>query len=219
MTMKLYVYDHCPYCNRVRFLAGLKHIALDIVHLSYADNETTVALVGKRAVPILQQDDGSLMLESMDIAHYLDAHSGTPWLSDSGTPAVEDWLTRLNLSLQTLTYPLWLVSGSSEFQSEAAKLEWVQRKGPLIGGFEHSAESIAGHKQAVNGLLQEAEQLLDGRLDADRSINADELKMFTVLRNLCLVEGLQWPTALRQWLQRRSEQSGMALYSVLPVKA
>jgi glutaredoxin 2 len=219
MTMKLYVYDHCPYCNRARFLAGLKNIALDIVHLSYADNETTVALVGKRAVPILQRDDGSLMLESMDIAQYLDAHFGTPWLSDSGTPAVEDWLSRLNLSLQTLTYPLWLVSGSSEFQSAAAKQEWVQRKGPLIGGFEHTAEARAGHKQAVNGLLQEAESLLTGRLAADAPVNADELKLFTVMRNLCLVDGLQWPAALRQWLQRRSEQSGMALYSPLPAMA
>jgi len=217
--MKLYVYDHCPYCNRVRFLAGLKNIALDIVPLSYDDNETTVALVGKRAVPILQQDDGSLMLESMDIARYLDAHFGTPWLSDSGTPAVEVWLARVNLSLQSLTYPLWLESGSSEFQSEAAKLEWVQRKGPLIGGFEHTAEAIAGHKQAINGLLQEAEQLLAGRLAADAPVNADELKLFTVMRNLCLVDGLQWPAALRQWLQRRSEQSGMALYSPLPAMA
>ncbi len=217
--MKLYVYDHCPYCNRARFLAGLKNIALDIVHLSYADNETTVALVGKRAVPILQRDDGSLMLESMDIAQYLDAHFGTPWLSDSGTPAVEDWLSRLNLSLQTLTYPLWLVSGSSEFQSAAAKQEWVLRKGPLIGGFEHTADVIAGHKRTVNGLLQEVEPLLAGRLEADVPVNADELKLFTVMRNLCLVDGLQWPAGLRQWLQRRSDQSGMALYSVLPAQA
>ena len=211
--MKLYVYDHCPYCNRVRFLAGMKHIALDIVHLSYADNETTVALVGKRAVPVLQLDDGRLMLESMDIARYLDALTGTPWLAHAVNTAVEDWLRSVNLPLQTLTYPLWLVSDSPEFSSQAAKREWVARKSPLIGGFEHSAEDIQRNMLAVNRLLQEAERLLESRLGADMDINVDELKLFTVLRNLTLAAGLQWPAALRHWLQRRSAQSGLALYS------
>ena len=211
--MKLYVYDHCPYCNRVRFLAGLKHIALDVVHLSYADNETTVALVGKRAVPVLQRDDGRLMLESMDIARYLDTLTGTPWLAQAGNPAVDDWLRKVNLPLQTLTYPLWLQSDSPEFSTADAKREWVARKSPLIGGFEHGAEDIQRNMLAVNQLLQEAERLLDGRLDADQDINVDELRMFTVLRNLSLAAGLQWPAALRSWLVRRSVQSGLALYA------
>ena len=211
--MKLYVYDHCPYCNRVRFLAGMKHIALDIVHLSYADNETTVALVGKRTVPVLQLDDGRLMLESMAIARYLDTQFGSPWLAHAENPAVEEWLRNVNLPMQTLTYPLWLVSDSPEFSSQAAKREWVLRKAPSIGGFEHGAEDIQRNMLAVNRLLQEAERLLESRLGADMDINVDELKLFPVLRNLTLATGLQWPAALRHWLQRRSAQSGLALYS------
>ena len=211
--MKLYVYDHCPYCNRVRFLAGMKHIALDIVHLSYADNETTVALVGKRTVPVLQLDDGRLMLESMAIARYLDTQFGSPWLAHAENPAVEEWLRNVNLPMQTLTYPLWLVSDSPEFSSQAAKREWVLRKASSIGGFEHGAEDIQKNMLAVNRLLQEAERLLESRLGADMDINVDELKLFPVLRNLTLAAGLQWSAALRIWLQRRSAQSGLALYS------
>ncbi len=35
--MKLYIYDHCPFSARVRYVAGMLNLSLDIVTLDYDD--------------------------------------------------------------------------------------------------------------------------------------------------------------------------------------
>jgi glutaredoxin 2 len=66
--MRLYLFEHCSLCFRVRMAAALKRMHLQETIVLEDDSETMVSLVGKRAVPILVKDDGQPMLESMDIA-------------------------------------------------------------------------------------------------------------------------------------------------------
>ena len=42
---RLYVYDHCPFCVRVRFIMGLKNIKHNVVFLANDDIETPAKLV------------------------------------------------------------------------------------------------------------------------------------------------------------------------------
>ena len=48
----VYVYDHCPFCVRVRIALGLKNIKHNIVFLANDDIPTPTALVGKKIAPI-----------------------------------------------------------------------------------------------------------------------------------------------------------------------
>ena len=64
--MKLYVYDHCPFCAKARMIFGLKSLPLELNYLLENDADTPTRLVGKKTTPILQKADGSHMAESME---------------------------------------------------------------------------------------------------------------------------------------------------------
>jgi glutaredoxin 2 len=70
--MRLYLFEHCSICFRVRMAAALKHLYLQETVLLEDDSETMINLVGKRVVPILVKDDGNAMLESMDMVAHID---------------------------------------------------------------------------------------------------------------------------------------------------
>ena len=90
--MKLYIYDHCPYCLKARMIFGLKNIPVELHVLLNDDAETPTRMVGQKQVPILQKDDSRYMPESMDIVHYVDKLDGKPLLTGKRSPAIEEWL-------------------------------------------------------------------------------------------------------------------------------
>ena len=51
--MRLYLFEHCSICFRVRMAAALKRLHLQETVLLEDDSQTMVKLVGKRVVPIL----------------------------------------------------------------------------------------------------------------------------------------------------------------------
>src|SRR5215468_9760102 len=65
--MRLYLWEHCWICFRVRMVGGLKRLHLKEPVVLEDDSDTMIRLVGKRVVPILVKDDGKPMLESMDM--------------------------------------------------------------------------------------------------------------------------------------------------------
>lgn len=98
-TPILYVYDHCPFCVRVRLALGLKNVKHNLVFLANDDVSTPTELVGKKISPILkipaakrtltattntEDDDGEfndfedeeeedfVMIESMDIIDFFE---------------------------------------------------------------------------------------------------------------------------------------------------
>ena len=66
--MKLYVYDHCPFCVRARMIFGLKNLPVELVVLANDDEATPIGLVGKKVVPILVKEDGTAMPESLAVS-------------------------------------------------------------------------------------------------------------------------------------------------------
>ncbi|EES0774519.1 glutaredoxin 2 [Escherichia coli] len=104
--MKLYIYDHCPYCLKARMIFGLKNIPVELHVLLNDDAETPTRMVGQKQVPILQKDDSRYMPESMDIVHYVDKLDGKPLLTGKRSPAIEEWLRKVNGYANKLLFPL-----------------------------------------------------------------------------------------------------------------
>jgi hypothetical protein len=48
----VYVYDHCPFCVRVRLALGFKNVKHNLVFLANDDVATPTSLVGKKIAPI-----------------------------------------------------------------------------------------------------------------------------------------------------------------------
>src|SRR3984893_14130425 len=71
--MRLYMFEHCSLCFRVRMTAALKRLHLQETVVLDDDSDTMIGLVGNRVIPILVKDDGKPMLESMDMVTHVDS--------------------------------------------------------------------------------------------------------------------------------------------------
>ncbi len=62
--MKLYIYDHCPFCVRARMIFGLKKLAVEQIVLFDDDIETPTKMIGRKMLPILQKMMGVIYLKA-----------------------------------------------------------------------------------------------------------------------------------------------------------
>lgn len=127
--MKLYIYDHCPYCLKARMIFGLKNIPVELHVLLNDDAETPTRMVGQKQVPILQKDDSRYMPESMDIVHYVDKLDGKPLLTGKRSPAIEEWLRKVNGYANKLLLRVLPNRHSMSFYSRRAQIFRRQERG------------------------------------------------------------------------------------------
>ena len=73
--MKLYIYDHCPFCVRARMIFGLRDVAVDEETLLNDDEDTPIGLIGAKQVPILIKPDDMAMDEGRDIVRFIDEYA------------------------------------------------------------------------------------------------------------------------------------------------
>lgn len=126
--MKLYIYDHCPFCLKARMIFGLKNIPVELIVLLNDDELTPTRMIGQKMAPILQKDDSRYMPESMDIVHYVDKLDGKPLLTGPRNPAVETWLRKVNGYANRLLIPRFAKSAFDEFATPEARAYFVKRK-------------------------------------------------------------------------------------------
>ncbi|STJ18012.1 glutaredoxin [Escherichia coli] len=89
----------------------------------------------KNRFPILQKDDSRYMPESMDIVHYVDKLDGKPLLTGKRSPAIEEWLRKVNGYANKLLLPRFAKSAFDEFSTPAARKYFVDKKEASAGNF------------------------------------------------------------------------------------
>src|SRR5262245_40710259 len=125
--MRLYMFEHCSLCFRVRMIAALKRLHLQETVVLDDDSETMIALVGRRVVPILLNDDGQPMLESMDMVAYLDG-LGERVLTGRPRSEVVACSDRIFAKAAPLTMPRYPLLCLPEFATVAARDHYHMRK-------------------------------------------------------------------------------------------
>ena len=122
---KIYVYDHCPFCVRVRLALGMKNIKSDLIFLANDDIETPTKLVGKKLAPIMQFEDGSAMMESLDIVELLDTnekYGPTGFIKPaSGRTDLKDWQKTVKEEMRILQRPRYMKAFLPEFAMKDAR--------------------------------------------------------------------------------------------------
>lgn len=211
--MKLYIYEHCPYCVRADMVARYREVSLQRVCLANDDEATPLALVGAKQVPILQFDDGHAIPESLDIVAALDplgrsarrlrpALDPEPWLQP---------LTAVHTHLDCLLFPRVLQLGLAEFASAAARDYFRQRKEAVIGrSFAQALDETVEHMRAVEQALASMPAL---PFPADARLGMDDVLIFPTLRNLTMVRGLRIPHPVQDYLRRISGLLAMPDYT------
>ncbi|EJE3913921.1 glutaredoxin 2 [Escherichia coli] len=215
--MKLYIYDHCPYCLKARMIFGLKNIPVELHVLLNDDAETPTRMVGQKQVPILQKDDSRYMLESMDIVHYVDKLNGKPLLTGKRSPAIEEWLRKVNGYANKLLLPRFAKSAFDEFSTPAARKYFVDKKEASAGNFADLLAHSDGLIKNISDDLRALDKLIVKPNAVNGELSEDDIQLFPLLRNLTLVAGINWPSRVADYRDNMAKQTQINLLSSMAI--
>lgn len=217
--MKLYIYDHCPYCVKARMIFGFKGIKLELITLLNDDEKLPIKMIGKKLVPILQKEDGSYMPESLDIIDYIDNNYGAPMLNrlhDSVTNPIERLEAELKEYSYKLAMPTWLMVDRgkflAEFATEEARAYFKTKKEAYIGSFSEHFLARDTYIKLVNQLLIKLEELLYSSESACGKLALIDIHLFATLRSLSIIKGFEYGPKLLAYRKFMSNYAKIELH-------
>ncbi|OAM26760.1 MULTISPECIES: glutaredoxin 2 [Eikenella] len=213
--MKLYVYDHCPFCVRARMIFGLRGVPVEEIALLNDDEATPIGLIGAKQVPILQKPDGSHMGESLDIVRFIDEYAGQARLSETVRPEAQAWFDKVGKYYNRLVMPreVRLDPPLPEFATQAAIDYFVHKKEQNIGSFEQNLADTPAYLERIHADLAELAALLPEPYFNGAEPGMEDIILYPVLRNLTLVKGLVFPAKLQNYIGRMAAASKVPTYA------
>jgi len=210
--MRLYMFEHCSLCFRVRMTAALKRIDLQETVVLDDDTDTMVGLVGKRQIPILVKDDGQPMLESMDMVRHLDAR-GEPILIGPERAAIAAWADRFAAKTAPLTWPRYPLLGLPEFATIAAHDHYTMRKRKAVGDLVALRADTRRYLGELGPELDALDQLVATPTAVNGAPSLDDVRVLPLLRSAAVVKGLRFPHKVRDYFETMMNRIG---YPPLP---
>jgi glutaredoxin 2 len=211
--MRLYMFEHCSLCFRVRMIAALKRLHLQETIVLDDDSDVMVELVGKRIIPILVKDDGEPMLESMDMVAYIDG-IGERILTGPERSEIAVWAENVVAKTAPLTMPRYPLLNLPEFGTVAALDHYLVRKRKGYGDF---VELRANTRLLIKELtpdLEELDRLIESPSAVNGALSLDDIRVLPLLRSAAVVKGLRFPHKVRDYFETMMERVG---YPPLPV--
>jgi len=209
--MKLYVYDHCPFCVKARAILGLKGISFELVILLNDDVETPTRMIGKKMAPILEHE-GRYIPESMDIVAYVDGLAGRPILEGEPEVRVAEWLDAASADLYPLAMPRWGAADLAEFATPQARAGFQRNKEAIIGAFSDQLAGSGARIARMNDRLLALEDLIKSRDAVNGALSEDDIHLFAALRALSIVRGIVYPPAVDAYRMRMARRTGVDLH-------
>ena len=205
--MKLYMFEHCSLCFRVRMTAVLKRRHLQERVVLDDDSEAMISLVGRRQIPILVKDDGKPMLESMDMVKHIEG-LGEPVLNGPQRREISAWADRVVGKTAPLTQPRYPLLGLPEFATVAALDHYTVRKRKALGDL---VELRANTRHYIDELKPDLEEL-DRMVESPRAVNGklslDDVHVLPLLRSAAVVRDLKFPSKVREYFEKMMDLIG-----------
>ncbi|PLR37404.1 glutaredoxin, GrxB family [Chimaeribacter californicus] len=211
--MKLYVYEHCPFCVKARMIFGLKNVPVEISVLANDDEKTPISMVGQKMVPILQTETGGFMPESMDIVHYIDKKYGKPLITGSTNPAIAAWLRHVNEYSARLLLPRFARANFEEFATPEARRYFVNKKEATLGSFDEHLQHSPGLIKKIGQDLHDLDKLIVEPNAVNGELSEDDFSLFPLLRSLTIVNGVTFPTRVAEYRDNMAKQTQVNLLS------
>ena len=210
--MRLYLFEHCSLCFRVRMAAALKRLHLQETVVLEDDSETMIRLVGKRRILILVKDDGQPMLESMDMVTLIDG-VGEPILTGPQRPEVSTWADSVVEKTVPLTMPRYPLLGLPEFGTISARDHYIVRKRKKLGDFVELRAQTREQIDAVMPDLEQLDRLIESPTAVNGKLSLDDVRLLPLLRAAAVVKGLRFPQKVRDYFETIMNRIG---YQPLP---
>lgn len=205
--MRLFMFEHCSLCFRVRMTAALKHLHLQETIVLDDDTETMVGLVGKRQIPILVKDCGQPMLESMEMVSYMDG-LGDRILTGPERSKIAAWADKVVSKAPALTQPRYPLLGLPEFATIAALDHYNLRKRKALGDFVELRANTRHHINQLMPDLEELDRLIESPSAINGKLSLDDVRVLPLLRSVAVVKGLRFPTKVREYFEAMMSRVG-----------
>mmetsp|Transcript_2803 Transcript_2803/g.7038 ORF Transcript_2803/g.7038 Transcript_2803/m.7038 type:complete len:266 (+) Transcript_2803:60-857(+) len=227
---QLYVYDHCPFCVRVRLALGLMGKKHQLMFLANDDVETPTSLVGKKIAPIWVDADGPMM-ESLDIIGKVDTEGY--FKPASGRTDLKAWQKSVQTIMRKLQRPRYVKVPLPEFMQKAGrdafvnnhqmppfeKAEWKAGGMPLETKYAKYEEAFAESDQLVaelsQALLELDSMIYSTEYCTEGGLSYDDIDLWARLRSMTLIKGLAIPPKTRAYLDHFEEKGDVPLYDVM----
>jgi len=211
--MKLYIYDHCPFCVKARMIFGLKNLPVELIVMLNDDEATPKRLIGQKMAPILQKEDGSAMPESLDIVRWVDKQDREPLLNGKNNPAISDWLRHVNSYINKLLIPRIAEAAFAEFATPEARNYFREKKQASIGDFAELRKHAPGLIKNISDDLRQLDKLIVKPNAVNGELSEDDIHLFPLLRSLTLVAGIEWPSRVADYRDNMAKQTQVNLLS------
>ena len=217
--MKLFIYDHCPYCVKARMIFGLKNQPVENIVLLNDDEETPISMIGQKMLPILETPEGTFMPESLDIIQYIDKKFSPQTVTMEEDPFLINTLSELRLSYCSLTMPRWPQASMKEFKTSSAQQYFQNKKEKMIGPFSAALEKTQEFKtEALQILGKIAKEIPNpDRWYLGQTFSLNDFHLFAALRALTIVKDMPFPEPLIQYMNICSQKTNVPLNTDIAV--
>ena len=210
--MKLYIYDHCPFCVRARMIFGIQQIPVEQIILANDDEATPVRLIGAKQVPILQKPDGSYMGESLDIVRHINAQAERP-ISEAIRPEIQAWADKVGAYYNQLLFPRSIQLGLPEFATPSAVVYFIRKKEAQIGtGIAQMLDKTPELLAQIHDDLQTLASQIHANALNGSEISMEDIIIFPMLRNLSMVRDIQFPPIVQDYIANMAARSQINTY-------
>jgi len=221
--MKLYSFESCPFCVRVRVVLGLKGIPVETVFLSAgAIPDDLEGRIKQLVVPLLDRGDadGELMGESTNIIRWLDQQYGAPLLAEYQiSDSVQQWLKIATPILDSLFYPRMLAAELPELASPQARHFFLATRPAKLGcSLVQAVVDTDHHLEILSPRLAVLETLLapEALLTGARPVSFEDIAVFAALRNLQMVDRAVLSPEMLRYMAFIRELAAISTMDVIP---
>ncbi|MEH2922803.1 glutaredoxin 2 [Samsonia erythrinae] len=205
--MKLFIYEHCPFCVRARMIFGLKDLPFEQSVIMENDIDTPTRMVGRKVVPILQKEDGSFMPESMDIVRYVDSKKA-PLIADKPVDDdIEAWCKSASSTVFNLAVPRFTQTDFKELSTPEARNAYIQREEKAFGDLD----ALIAKTPELIADVEKKLAMLEPRLNNINTISTTDFILFPILLSLTIVKDVQFGPNVHAYLERVSKACKVAL--------
>jgi len=231
---KIYVYDHCPFCVRVRVALGLKNVKHEVVFMANDDFDTPKALCGKKIAPILEIPGDLKMTESMDIVDFFEAdakYGPTGFIKPKTDRSdIKEWQKKTKDLLRLLHRPRYMMAALPEFHQEDSrdyfvsshpvppydKPEWKAEEFGMEKRWEEYNNAYSKSDELVpqlNEALVELEDLIYSEdYCTEGGLSMDDVDLWARLRSVTLVKGAKFGPKTMKYLENLAVAGDVPLY-------
>lgn len=202
--MKLYSYNHCPFCIRARMIFALTKVPFQNIILLNDDEETLIKMIGKKQVPVLETEDGKYIAESLDIVSFVDKE--TKILGGTRNKNIETWVSDASNYFYKLIFPRVVKLDLPEFATESSIKYFQEKKEAAMKMTFEEAMALTDelkleaehHMKVLSPLLTKLPSI------KNKDFSLDDIILFPILLLLTTVYGLKWDKNVQDYLKHVS---------------